>query len=264
LEARHLDALYADRLSAGQSPSSVHQLHAVLHRALKYAARMDLVVRNVADLVDAPRVVRKEMRALSMEQSHLFLDAAAEDPQEALWTLAITTGMRQGELLGLRWRDIDPQWRFLSVVNTLEKPGPTPAFGEPKTRASRRRIGLTDRAVDALRRHRPAQTKQRLQAGSAWIELDLVFTNQQGGPMDGHNLSARNLPRLLASASLPLIRFHDLRHTAATLLLTKGVHPRKVADMLGHASVAITLDVYSHVVEGVDDDAVSALNEALG
>jgi integrase len=264
LEPLDLERLYANRLAAGQSPASVHHLHAVLHRALHHAARLGLAARNVADLVDPPRLARTEMLAFDLEQSHRFLAAVASSQHEALFVVAISTGMRQGELLGLRWRDVDLGAGHLSVTTTLERPGRNPVFGEPKTRASRRRVWLTDRAIDALRRHRALQTERRLSVGESWREFDLVFTNRLGGPLDGHNVTNRFLPRMLRKAGLPAIRFHDLRHTAATLLLTKGVHPRKVADMLGHSSVAVTLDTYSHVVEGLHQDAVAALNEALG
>jgi integrase len=263
LEPRHLEALYAAKLAAGLSPRSVHHLHTVLHRALGHATRQGLTLRNVTTLVDAPRVPRSEMKFLNQEESQRFLEAVAGDRHETLYVLAITSGMRQGELLGLRWRDVDIDHGHLSIIQTLEKPGLKPIFGEPKTRASRRRVWLADRAIAALRHHRARQTEQRLQMGSRWQDLDLVFTNQRGGPLDTHNLTQRGFPRLLERAGLPRIRFHDLRHTAATLLLIKGVHPRLVADMLGHSTVAITLDTYSHVVEGLHEDAVRALNEAF-
>jgi integrase len=263
LEARHLEKVYGDMMRAGLSARTVQYLHSVLHRALGQAARRGLVIRNVADLVDPPRVRRREMTVLNIAQSQAFIREAASSPHEALYVLAISSGMRQGELLGLRWSDVDLDRGYLSVTHTLERSGPNAVFGEPKTSASRRRVRLTDRAIEALRRHRSVQAEIRLRAGAAWRDLDLVFTNGTGGPLDAHNLVRRDFGRLLERAGLTPIRFHDLRHTAATLLLTKGIHPKVVADMLGHSSVAVTLDTYSHVLEGLHQEAVIALNEVF-
>jgi integrase len=264
LEPRHLERLYADVINSGRSKRTAQYIHSVLHRALGQAARQGLVARNVADFVERPRVERHEVTVLDLGQARQFEKAAGEDPNEGLYVLAITTGMRQSELLGLRWRDVDLHRGYLSVTNTLVKPGRCPVFGPPKTRKSRRRINLTDKAIKALQRLRARQAKCRLKAGGGkWAEFDLVFTNRCGGPMDGTNLTERGFRRLLTRAGLPRIRFHDLRHTAATLLLIKGVHPKVVADMLGHSSVAVTLDVYSHVLEGLQEEAVAALNEVF-
>ncbi len=256
--------LTADVINSGRSKRTAQYIHSVLHRALGQAARQGLVARNVADFVELPRVERHEVAVLDPGQARQFERAASEDPNEGLYVLAITTGMRQSELLGLRWRDVDLERGFLSVTNTLVKPGRCPVFGPPKTRKSRRRINLTDKAINALQRLRARQAKCRLKGGGGkWAEFGLVFTNRCGGPMDGTNLTERGFRRLLTRAGLPRIRFHDLRHTAATLLLIKGVHPKVVADILGHSSVAVTLDVYSHVLEGLQEEAVAALNEVF-
>lgn len=265
VEPGHLEALYAARLASGLSPRSVHHIHMVLHRAFRMATRWGLLSRNVVELVDPPRVERGEIHVLNPEQARLFLSAAEGHDHEALFVLAISTGMRQGEILGLRWRDIDLDRRTLSVTQTLERAGREPVFGEPKTRSSRRRIDLTDRVVVALRAHRARQAKDMLEAEpGVWHDLDLIFTNRCGRPVDPHRLGGPCLGSLLESAGLPRLRFHDLRHTAATLLLSKGVHPKVVADLLGHASISITLDTYSHVLVGMQEHAVAAMNEALG
>jgi len=264
LGPHHLQDLYADRQKAGLSPTSVRHLHAVLHLALGQAAKWGLVARNVADLVTPPRARRQEMATLSPEQTRIFLAAAQGDRLEALYVLALTTGMRQGELLALRWRDVDLQGRTLQVKATLQRTGAGFAFAEPKTARSRRQVALTDAAVAALRRHKAGQAEERLRIGAAWEDNGLVFANEVGRPIEATNLLRRSFHSLLVRAALPRIRFHDLRHTAATLLLAEGMHPKIVADMLGHAQVAITLDLYSHTTPAMHRQAADALDVLLG
>jgi integrase len=264
LEARHLEALYSDCLQAGSSPSSVHHLHTMLHGALDHALRRGLVVRNVADLVDPPAIADHEMLFLTPDEVQVFLNAAEGEPHAALYVLAATTGMRQGELLGLHWRQVDLQQGAVSVVVSLEQAGLSPIFSQPKTRRSRRRVMLCARAIEALRRHKALQAKQLLEAGSTWRDLDLVFTNATGGPINPQNLLYRHFHGMVQRGGLPPIRFHDLRHTAATTLLVQGVNPKVVSEMLGHASVAFTLQTYCHAVEGMQRDAVRALDDLFG
>jgi len=182
--------------------------------------------------------------------------------------LAITTGMRQGALLALRWCDVDMEARHLQVRGTLVwLTGHGFSIGQPKTKRSRRRIDLSAEAVAALRRHKATQTEKRLAAGALWEGAsawpDLVFTNEIGGPLDGRNLAQRSFTRLLQRADLPIIRFHDLRHTAATLMLLRGINAKVVSERLGHASITITLDRYSHVLMSMQSDAAAALDAAL-
>jgi integrase len=188
-----------------------------------------------------------------------LLSAAAEERYAALYVLAVTAGLRRGELLGLAWEDIDLERGVLQVRRTLQKGEMLP----PKTPKSRRQIRLTRRAVNALCRHWRAQETERLMANGSWMEQGLVFPNKTGNPTDGDNLYSRHFRALLKRAGLLAIRFHDLRHTCATLLLTKGVHPKVVSEMLGHATVSITLDTYSHVIPGLGDAAASAMDDAL-
>jgi integrase len=199
-------------------------------------------------------------------QVRALLNAAVGTRLEALLTLAVTTGMREGELLGLKWRNVNLDRRYLQVqtqLRRLRNAGLT--IKDTKTGPSRRKIELSDLAVDALRRHRARQIEDRLALGPAWHdEFDLVFPNGVGNPMDASDLAERTYPRLVKQAGLPYIRFHDLRHTAATLLLLKGVHPKKVSEMLGHASVAITLTIYSHVLPSLGRDTASAMDALLG
>jgi integrase len=264
LQPQHVEQLLADRRAAGLGDYSLHHLRAVLHRALEQAVRWNLVARNVVHSVDPPRVARREMTVLTPEEVRRLLDAAAGGPIEALLTLAVTTGMRRGELLALRWRDVDLTRRSLRVVGSLQRD----ATGrldilEPKTARSRRQVELTGLAVDALQRHRAAQAQRRLLLGEEWNDHDLVFPSTLGLPQDGSHLVDGQFRPLLRRAGLPPIRFHDLRHTAATLMLERGVHPKIVSEMLGHSTIAITLDLYSHVTPTMQRAAANALDELL-
>jgi integrase len=179
---------------------------------------------------------------------------------EALFVLAIHTGLRRGELLGLKWSDIDLEAKSLSVQRSLDATG---AFNPPKRNGSRRTVRLTGQAVDAVKGHRVRQNEERLRVGSLWKDLDLVFPNRTGGPMNADNLYHRGFKPLLAKAGLSGFTFHSLRHTCATLLLSKNIHPRIAQEMLGHATISQTMDTYSHVMPGMGDAAATALEEAL-
>jgi integrase len=264
LNAQHIQSLYAAKLESGLSPTTVHHLSTALHGALAKAERLGLVARNVCDLVDVPRMADHEMHVLTPQQVRTLLDTVHGDRLEALYVLAITTGMRQGELLALRWRDVDLGRGSVSVRATLRRMkqgGYT--FAPPKTKRSQRQITLTQRAVEVLRRHRLHQNVERLES-PVWEDNDLVFPNTLGRPMDGTNLLHYHFYPLLKRTGLPRIRFHDLRHTAATLLLGRGVNPKIVSEMLGHASVGITLDTYSHVLPTMQQSAAAEMDAALG
>ena len=260
LSPQHLQALYAARLAAGAATTTVIHLHALLHLALDEALRLGLVQRNVTNLVNPPRRVREEMKALTPEQARRFLEVAAETPLEAFYVLAVMTGMRIGELLALKWRDVDLDRHTAQVRATVQRLGPSLSFSEPKSARSRRKVALPQMAVEALRRHRASQAEERLALGPAWDDLDLVFPNGVGRPMEHSNLRIRSFQPLLMKAELPKIRLHDLRHTAATLLLLQGVHVKVVSEMLGHASIAITLDLYSHVLPDMQREATAAMD----
>jgi len=262
LTPQQVQRLYASRLNAGSSPMTVRHVHAVLHRALEQAVRWGLVARNVVGLTEPPRAARYEWMTLDETQTRRFLEESAGDRLDGLYVLAITTGMRQGELLALRWSDVDLERGFLQVRATLERSSEGVVIAEPKTKSSRRRVTLTKAAVGALRRHKVRQAQERLGLGEAWEGGDFVFTNLAGHTIDGSDL-LRSFRALLRRAGLPRIRFHDLRHTAATLLLGRGIHPKIVQEQLGHAQVAITLDTYSHVSPTMQRDAVAALDAVL-
>jgi integrase len=177
--------------------------------------------------------------------------------------LAITTGMRQGELLGLKWRDVDLEGNGLHVRATLQKIEEGFIFTPPKTLRSRRRVALTATAVESVKRHRAQQARERLALGPAWQDHDLVFPDATGGPMEGRYLLRHYFRPLLRRAGLPPIRFHDLQHTTATLLLAQGIHPKVVSEMLGHTTIGITLDTYSHVLPEMQREAATALDRLL-
>ena len=265
LTPQHLNHLYANRLAAGLSAVSVHHIHGTVHRALVHAVRWGLVTRNVADLVDPPRMERREMTVLGVEQVRGLLDAARDGPIEAIIAVAISTGLRRGELLALRWRDVDLDLGVLRVVGTLQRGYDRQlVISETKTARSRRQVELSGLAVDALRRHRAKQTELRLMLGDEWHDHELVFPNAIGKPQDGSHLLLGQFVPLLKRSGLPRIRFHDLRHTAATLLLGRGVHPKIVSEMLGHTTIGITLDLYSHVTPTMHREAARTMDELLG
>jgi integrase len=264
--AMHLQRLYREkRDAAGLSASTVQKIHHILHKALAQAVRWDLIARNPSDAVKAPRPTSEEMRPLSAEEVRKLLEAAHGDRLEALYVLAVTTGMRRGELLGLKWSDIDLKNGRLSIRRALTRTdnGKRVALAEPKTRGSRRNVRLTQRAVEALRSHLERQLAEIEVAGDFYEDHGLVFTTEAGTPINPSNLRQRSFAPLLKKAGLPHIRFHDLRHTCATLLLSKGVHPKFVQELLGHATIAITLDTYSHVMPGMGDQAATAMDQAL-
>lgn len=263
LKPDHLQALYTECLDAGLSSTTVHHLHAMLHRALKQGVRWNRVQRNIADLVDPPRPAHHDITTLSVEQVSRLFRAAERDRLESLYVTAVMTGMRQGELLGLHWRDVDLDRGAIQIRGTMSAMPSGLRFAETKTRGSRRQVLLTQRAVDALRRHRAAQAAERLRIGPGWEDQDLVFANQAGKPITASNLLRRSFEPLLKRADLPRIRFHDLRHTAATLLLEQNVNAKVVQEMLGHTRISTTLDLYSHVTPTMQQRAVETLDRAI-
>jgi integrase len=263
LTSAHIQGFYRSKLEAGLSPRTVQYLHVVLHRALKQALRWGLVPRNVSEAVDPPKVRREEIRPLSSDQARRLLEAASGDRFEALYALAIHCGLRQGELLGLRWEDVDLEAGTLHVRRTLNLAKDGPKFTAPKTAKSRRQIRLTAGAVAALRRHHDRQFEESTRLTGLWQDYGLVFATTIGTPINPRNLTGRSFKPLLKQAGLPDTRFHDLRHTCATLLLRRSVHPKLVQELLGHATIAVTLDTYSHLVPGMGHQAANAMESVL-
>lgn len=241
LTASQIQSLYAQKLRDGLKPSSVRYIHAVLHRALEQADRWDMITRNPATKVDPPKIRQEEITTFDPDQARMFLRAAAGEKFEALYVVSLTCGLRMGEALGLKWADLDLDKGTLRVSRQLQRmrrdgnrPG-TLEFSEPKN-ASRRTVDLPQRAVEALRSHRKSQLEEKLQA-TDYEDSGLVFTTGRGTPLDAQNVVNRFFKPLLIRAGLSPIRWHDLRHTYATLLLSRGTHPTYVQKSLGHASV---------------------------
>jgi integrase len=262
LSTMDIDSLYAAKLKEGKSATTVGHLHAVLQMMLDNADALDLVPRNVARLATPPRPERFEGKELTGEEAARLLAATANDRLSALWRLAIVTGMRQGELLGLTWGAVDLEAATLTVKAALQRmSGEPPRLVEPKTETSKRTIPLMAREVTELRRHRARQKAERLAAGKAWDNaLDLVFTNPEGRPL-WYNAVEKRLTRLLDAEALPKLRFHDLRRSCASILLGLGVNPKTVSELLGHSKVSMTLDVYSRSSPGIKRAAVEAISE---
>lgn len=244
------------------SPSSIAQLHAVLHGALEQAVRWNLIPRNPAAAVKGPKVTKPDITPLTAEQVRTLLTAVQGDPLEALYVLAVTTGMRSGELLGLQWQDVDLEAGRVQVRRTLYWMQGW-QLGTPKTAASIRSIALTESAVAALRSHRRRQAEELLGISIRIGPESQVFTDRWGNPINGFHLTERLFKPLLRRADLPMIRFHDLRHSAATLMLANGVNPKVVAEMLGHSSVTTTLNTYAHVLPTMQEDAARRLDSVL-
>ena len=262
LTTTHVRGLYREKLDAGLAPRTVQYIHTTLHKALKDAVADGLIPRNVAKGIKAPRPRKQEINPLSADQAHGFLSAARGDRFEALYVVALHCGLREGELLGLRWEDVDLAAGTLSVRRTLSQARIGHMFEAPKN-GHGRNVRLTSGAVEALKRHRAAQNGERIRLRYLWQDHGLVFPSQRGTTMSASNLTARSFKSLLRRAGLPDIRLHDLRHTCATLLLSEGVHPKFVQELLGHANIGITLDTYSHVLPSMGDQTVTAMERVL-
>jgi integrase len=262
LTTADVQRLYADRLKH-LSPTTVRYIHAVLHHALDDAVKWNLLSRNVAHHVEPPKKARSEMRVWSAEQVGCVLRAAADDPLEALWRLAIYTGMRRGELLAVKWADLDLDSEALFVQRSLSR-GQTSRLeeGEPKSRSGRRRISLSPSIVESLKRHRVRQLEHRLAVGDVYDDCGYVFANETGSYLHTNTLY-RRFHALVTRAGVPAVRFHDLRHTSATLLLAEGVHGKIVQERLGHANIAMTLDLYSHVTADMQRQAADVLEATV-
>jgi integrase len=252
------------KAAAGLSPRSVAIIRAVLRLALRQAERWGMVSRNVATLVAAPRVIRREIRPLDPDQARRLLEVIDGDPYEALYVTALAVGLRQGELLGLAWSDVDLDAGTLRVRNALQRVDGDLRLVEPKSATSHRLVALPAVVVTALRAHRIHQLEDRLAAGARWGSdaWGLVFLTSVGTPMDGHRVT-RQFQELLERYGLPRQRFHDLRHACASLMLAQGVAPRVVMETLGHSQISLTLNTYSHVAPFLGRDAAERMDTIL-
>jgi integrase len=248
----------------GLSPRSVAMIREVLRGALNTALKMQMIERNVATLAESPRQVKTERRMLTSREAKELLAVVDGDRLAALYRLALTLGMRQSEILGLRWEDIDIDARRLRVRQTLQRVGKEIVIKEPKTERSRRTLALTPSLLTALVAHRDRQEFERKSAGKDWQESGLVFTSTIGTPLDARNLT-REYKRHLIAAELPKeFRFYDMRHAAASLLIADGLPITAVSAMLGHALTSTTLNTYAHVLPGSDRLTAEAMERLLG
>lgn len=261
LDIAQVNDLLAAKLSEGLSPRTVHHIRAVLRTMLNAALREGLAQRNVAALADPPRVPQVERAFLTRQQAQRLIAAASEERDGPLWVLALTTGARQGELLGLRWDGYDASAGTLRIVHSLHRVAGQLVLAETKTARSRRALVLPSAARAALARQRSTQAADQLRAGRAWAnELGLIFTTPAGRPRDGTVVSHQFKLRCQA-LGLPSLRFHDLRHSAASLLAGAGVQPRDVQAQLGHSNVLTTLQTYTHVTTEAGALIAGAMDE---
>jgi integrase len=264
LKLDDLENLYRSISNSGLSSATVRYVHSVLRRALNHAMFRGLVSRNVADGASLPRLDRKESKTLSPEELNRFLKAASGDPLKALYDIAVTCGLRQGELLGLRWEDVDLEARTLKIRRQLQRSRDGSGLILVPTKNKKNRlIRLGDNIVKSLKAHQERQVEQIASARGHWRDPEVVFASTIGTPLDPSNLVDRSFKPLLKQAELPAIRFHDLRHTCATLLLSEGVPVKVVQEILGHSSISITMDVYSHVLPDMQEQAAAVMDGLL-
>jgi integrase len=264
LTPQAVQAAYSALLQKGLSRRSVEQTHTVLHRALRQAVLWGLMLRNPTEAVTVPRPTRREMHTLTEEEVGRLFQTSRGHRLHALWVLLATTGLRLGEARGLLWSDIDFASGRLIVNRALQRQtGQGYVFVEPKTARSRRTVYLAPGTLSALTDHRRRQVADQLAAGPEWNNTGLVFTTAVGRPADGTWVT-KWFHRALAEAGIPRVRIHDLRHTAATHLLRRGVHPKVVQELLGHSTISLTLDTYSHVAPALHAEVASHMQALFG
>jgi integrase len=266
LQPADCSVAFAAMAKTGLKPRTIIQARAVLGRALREAEVAGLVTRNAARLARPPRVEHAEMLTLTRIEARTLIEAAQSERLGTIYALALASGAREGELLALRWADVDWDRGAIRIRRTLQRTSGELAFTETKTASSRRTIPLGASTMDALRRHqRVVQAEERLANGlPKATDDDLVFATELGTPIDAGNFLRRTHYPLLDRAGLPRVRFHDLRHTAATLLLEAGVHVKVVAERLGHATPSLVMNTYGHVTDRMQKDATTAMEVALG
>ena len=263
LRASDIQLMLAKMLENGSSTRSVKHAYTVLKEALTHALHWGLVYRNVSEAVTPPKVIKKEIQPPDVEQVRRIILLAKDTPYETALTFMARTGCRRGECLGLRWKDVDFDSGTASIVFSLQRVGRQGLLMQPpKSAKSRRAIALDTTTVDTLRNHRGKQMLRRIDLGDSWEENDLVFPGLLGRPLDPATLT-RNFEKLLKKAGIAGVRLHDLRHFHATTLLKGGTHLKIVQERLGHASIAITADTYSHVAPSLQRVAADSFAEAM-
>ncbi len=263
LRPEHLQKHYTAKLNEGLSARSVRYEHAVVHVALQTAVKWGLLSRNPADAVDPPKARRTEMQTWDQGEITRFLEAAKGSPYHALFYTALFTGMRRSELLGLRWQEVDLPLGQVCVTRGLHQlRDGSYVFTEPKSAKSRRTIALPPSAAILLREHRAKREAERAMLGKPLTDSDLVFSTVEGEPLRPNTIT-RAWSMLAAKASIKVIRLHDARHTHASIMLRQGIHPKIVQERLGHSSIGITLDTYSHVAPGLQEAAATRFDELV-
>ncbi len=249
LKPQHIQSMYSRKLESGLSKRTVQYLHSVLRRSLNHAVTWGLIVRNPTDAVTPPKPQRKEPKTLTTAQAQLFLESITDPRWGTIYIVAILMGLRKSEILGLRWQDVDFKNNAISINNIIFEIQGKIHQGTPKSERSRRSVAMPMVVVSALTKYQQITNKSE----------GLVFTTSSGKPISQRNLT-RNFHGALKKVGLSRIRFHDLRHTAATLLLKENVHPKIVQEMLGHSTITLTLDTYSHVIPGMQKEAADKMD----
>ena len=269
LKPLHIQSFYTDCLTNGRkdgkgglAAQTVPHFHRLLHRAFSQAVKWQLLARNPVDAVEPPRPERTEMNAINEADTAQLLDKLAGSALFSPVLFAVTTGLRRGELLALRWKDVNLDEGRITVNQSLEQTKAGLRFKSPKTERSRRQVPLPSVTVDLLKEHKRKQNEERLRLGPVYQNNGLVFPRPDGSTMPPDSFST-NFAASIRRSGLKHIRFHDLRHSHATQLLLQGVHPKIVSERLGHSNIGITLDTYSHVLPGMQEDAVLKIDASL-
>lgn len=263
LKAQQIDELYSVMLGRGLSARTVLHTHRILRQALKHAVKWGLLQKNVADNATPPRPERKNIHMWDPETIAKFLKEANESRYSDQYQLAILSGLRRSELMGLRWQNVDLEAGRISIVETLQRiSGKGLVQGQPKTPRSRRSVALAPDAVGLLHSVRGRQIEQRIAAGSAWKNTGFVFTQLDGAPVDPE-LVTHDFANIVRKVGLPHLTFHGLRHAYASLMVLSGASPKVVSDRLGHSSIAVTMDIYCHLFPGMQEQAALGVENVL-
>jgi len=268
LEARHLQTMYAKKKNMGLSARTVRYLYNLMSQVLSYAMKQGILSRNVAQNTEPPRMEHKELNTIRPEQIGMFLEAASKTPHYALFYLLLHTGLRRGEALALKWKHVDTGLAslgvqgYLSVTQSLGKVNGKTYIREPKTGSGKRRVALSPSSISVLQQHKTERQRLFTSLGNTLTEDDYVFCHYDGAPLDPSTIS-HAFARVLHKAGLPPMPLHGLRHSHATLLLQAGTHPRVVMERLGHSSIRVTIDTYSHVVGGLQESAAQNFDDFL-
>ncbi|TCJ00481.1 tyrosine-type recombinase/integrase [Cytobacillus praedii] len=259
----HLDNFVNELVAEGLASATIKKSFEVIRSSLCYARDLEIVNRNVAEKIKLPSNPKQEMKVWNEDEFNQFIKVAKKDTSNyyIVFYLALMTGMRQGEILGLRWSDIDFENEILIIQQTLSHDGKEFLKGG-KTKSSRRSIHLSTQTLETLKKHKKTILENKLKLGSAYIDFDLVCCTETGTPLNPSNIR-RKLNALIKIAEVPKIRFHDLRHTHATMLLLKGVNIKVIQERLGHSNIKVTLDVYSHVLPTMQSEALKKLDSLI-